>query len=89
MINIIITSYLLFCIDYTVSECDYLEVRLNNDALTTTQGHLQGAYQIDQVVNEKSSWKTASLAIWFDTAYQDWCIGYLTKTGTSECGIFF
>ena len=50
---------------------------------------ISGIYQIDQIVNDRASWKTASSAIWFvSTSYAEfWCIGPIKKIGLNKCDL--
>ena len=47
----------------------------------------QGIYQIDEIVNGKRSWISATNAIWFIPEINDWAIGYLENIGATLCGI--
>ena len=51
------------------------------------QGSRQGSYQIDEIVNGKSSWKKGTHTIWFVPKYNDWAIGSFTKIETNIRGI--
>ena len=69
-----------------VPDCQNLQVILKNDILGK-QGNLQGVYQINEIVNGKLSWKSASNAIWFYPGNNTWCIGSLNFIGSGYCGI--
>ena len=71
-----------------VSECQNLQVILKNDILGKVK-KIHGIYKIDQIVNDRASWKTTSLAIWFvSTSYAEfWCIGPVNKIGSNKCDI--
>ena len=47
----------------------------------------QGIYQIDEIVNGKRSWISATNAIWFIPEINDWGIGSLENIGATLCGI--
>ena len=72
-----------------VSECQNLQVILKNDILGKVDKIHAHVYQIDQIVNDRASWKTTSLAIWFvSTSYGEfWCIGPIKKIGSNKCDI--
>ena len=61
---------------------------MKNDILEKVK-KIHGIYQIDQIVNDRASWKTANLAIWFvSTSYAEfWCIGPIKKIGLNKCEI--
>ena len=65
-----------------------MQVILKNDILSK-QGSLQGTYQKAQWVNRKSSWKTASKAVWFIPEHSTWAIGRLENIGTTYYEIAF
>ena len=52
---------------------------LKNDVLAS-KGSLQGIYGVYQTSNGRTSWKSASKAIWFQYGY--WFIGELKDIGT-------
>ena len=54
---------------------------LKNDVLAS-QGSLQGIYGVYQTSNGRTSWKSASKAIWYNPDYEDWAIGELEHIGT-------
>ena len=64
-----------------VSECQNIQVILQNEVLSK-HGLLDGSYQLDQIVNGRSSWISFSSAIWFIPEYNEWAIGSLEKIGT-------
>ena len=72
---------------FWISDCPYLEVILKNDVLAS-KGSLQGIYALKQIINGKTSWKSASKAIWYDDVEQNWHIGNLENIGTSTREIF-
>ena len=63
-----------------ISDCPYLEVILKNDVLAS-KGSLQGIYALQQIINGKTSWKSASKAIWYYPDWKDWLIGDLKDIG--------
>ena len=69
-------------------DCVQLQVYLNNDVLSK-QGSLQGTYQKSQIINGRSSWKTAIHAIWFIPELDVWAIGRSENVGTIIRGITF
>ena len=73
----------------SVSECQNLQLILKNDILEKVEKIHASVYQIDQIVNDRASWKTNSLAIWFvSTSYAEfWCIGPVNKIGSNKCDI--
>ena len=54
---------------------------LKNDVLAS-KGSLQGIYGVYQTSNGRTSWKSASKAIWYIPDYDDWSIGELEDIGT-------
>ena len=54
---------------------------LKNDVLAS-KGSLQGIYGVYQTTNGRTSWKSASKAIWYIPDYDDWAIGDLEDIGT-------
>ena len=64
-----------------VSECQNIQVILQNEVLSKHEW-LEGSYQLDQIVNGRSSWISLSSAIWFIPEYNQWAIGNLEKIGT-------
>ena len=69
---------------YFIPDCQAIELILKNEVLSK-YGSLQGKYQINQIVNGKRSWKTATHAIWFVPEYNEWAIGLLDLIGTDNC----
>ena len=59
---------------------------LKNDVLAS-KGSLQGIYGVYQTTNGRTSWKSASRAIWFVPHWNDWAIGELKDIGTKTEGI--
>ena len=47
----------------------------------------QGTYELSEAINGKSSWKSATQAIWYYPEYKDWGIGALSDIGTHDRGI--
>ena len=45
-------------------------------------GSLQGIYGIHQTSNGRTSWKSATKAIWFVQDWNDWLIGNMNDIGT-------
>ena len=72
-----------------VSECQNLQVILKNDILGKVEKIHAQVYHISQIVNDRASWKTTSLAIWFvSTSYAEfWCIGPINKIGSNKCDL--
>ena len=62
-----------------------MEVILKNDVLDS-KGSLQGVYVLHQTINGRTSWKSASKAIWY--VRRNWHIGNLENIGTSTREIF-
>ena len=56
---------------------------LKNDVLAS-KGSLQGIYGVYQTTNGRTSWKSASKAIWFAPDWNDWAIGELKNIGTKN-----
>ena len=56
---------------------------LKNDALAS-KGSFQGIYAVHQETNGRTSWKSASKAIWYYPGYDDWFIGDLKDIGTES-----
>ena len=56
---------------------------LKNDGLSR-YGSLQGIYGVYQTTNGRTSWKSASKAIWFVPRWYDWAIGELEDIGTKN-----
>ena len=54
---------------------------LKNEVLAS-KGSLQGIYAVHQETNGRTSWKSASKAIWYIPDYDDWAIGELEDIGT-------
>ena len=54
---------------------------LKNDVLASKDS-LQGIYGVYQTTNGRTSWKSASKAIWFVPHWNDWVIGDLSNIGT-------
>ena len=69
-----------------IPDCQKLQVILKNDVLSK-QGHYQGTYQINKIVNGRLSWNSASKAIWYCPADNSWCIGPLNLIGSNRCVI--
>ena len=69
-----------------VSECQNIQVILQNEILSKNEW-LEGSYQLDQIVNGRSSWTSVSSAIWFIPEYNNWAIGNLGSIGTNLCRI--
>ena len=65
-----------------------MQVILKNDILSKLRS-FQGTYQKAQRVNRKSSWKTASKAVWFIPEHSTWVIGRLENFGTTYYEIAF
>ena len=68
-----------------VSECQNIQVILQNEILSKHEWleGLEGSYQLDQIVNGRSSWISVSSAIWFIPDYNEWAIGKLGSIGTN------
>ena len=47
----------------------------------------RGFYQIDEIVNGRKSWKTASQAIWFLPTFNAWALGSLEYIGSNSRAI--
>ena len=60
---------------------------LKNDVLAS-KGSLQGIYGVYQTTNGRTSWKSASKAIWYIPDYDDWAIGELEDIGTETRYIY-
>ena len=65
-----------------ISDCPYLEVILTNDTLDS-KGSLQGIYAEHQETNGRTSWKSASKAIWYYPNWKEWFIGDFKDIGTA------
>ena len=70
------------CPQILISESEGLQVILQNEVLSKHEW-LEGSYQLDQIVNGRSSWISVSSAIWFIPEYNNWAIGNLGKIGTN------
>ena len=51
------------------------------------QSSKQGTYEFSETINGKSTWKSATQAIWYYPRYKDWFIGSISKIGTTTAGI--
>ena len=54
---------------------------LKND-VRANHGNLQGIYGVFQTTNGRTSWKSASKAIWYYPDWKGWYIGELKDIGT-------
>ena len=59
---------------------------LKNGALNYW-GLLQGLYAVSDPINGKPTWTLGSHAIWYDSDYNKWRIGFLDDIGTTTCAI--
>ena len=57
-----------------------MEIILKNDALAN-KGSFQGIYAAHQETNGRTSWKSASKAIWYYPLVREWFIGELKDIG--------
>ena len=53
---------------------------MKNDVLAS-KGSLQGIYAVHQETNGRTSWKSASKAIWYYPDWKEWFIGDLKDIG--------
>ena len=76
-------------IPYVVTDCQCptLQVSFANEALAH-QSIKPGLYQLADKINGKSSWKSATHAIWSSNLHNHWMIGAVKNIGTNTGSIY-
>ena len=79
-------SFLILYLIIASEDCQFLRVRLKNNALTAHE-EKQDTYQLSSIVNGRPSWISISQAIWYIPQFKNWAVGPLESLGTTNRGI--